>query len=133
MPDAQVRLAAQVRHDLLAERPEEAGVAVHRGHADGQPLDEPGQHRGLVQDPVLQGGDRGEPLVAHQVTYPAAQGAAGVFAEVEPVDVGDRLQQQAELDLFRGVGGGPRPGFRVRGHWRGRRHRSSDRATPGAG
>ena len=54
-PHLERRIGSKVRHDLLADRAEVAGITEHLADLHGQVVEQAGEHGGIVQHSVLQG------------------------------------------------------------------------------
>ncbi len=98
MPDADERIGAQQRHDLLAEGDVEGRVAEHGRRVDGEVEQQPLHARGVMQHFFDQAGDGAQSLGVDALPDAAAQRGHRVVAEVEAVVVVDPLREQPDLD-----------------------------------
>ena len=99
-PEPGEGIAPERRDDLLAEGDVEGWIAEHRGHVDREVEQEPFHHGGVVQDQILERGDRLHLLPVHPTAQPPLQRRRRVLAEVEAVAAVDRFQEELELELL---------------------------------
>ena len=100
VPDADERIGPQQREHVLAQRPVKARVAEHLGDVDRQVAQQAVHARRVVQDALLQAGDRLQPLAVDAMPHAPAQRRERVAAEVVAVGALDGLQQQLDLQAL---------------------------------
>ena len=140
-PDLQRGIGAQVRHDLLAQRPVIVGIAEHLAHLDGEEADQLRQHRRIVQHAILERRQGGAAELFLGVAQAAADRVGGVAAEVVVIAAVQRLEQKRHLDVVGRLHGGTpsaasrrapaRAACRRPGAWRDSRWRPPPGILPG--
>ena len=87
--------------DHLAAEGEEGGrIAEHVGRADAERTEEALEGHRILDEAILQLGERRQALVAYRALHPPPQGAAGVLTEVVAIAKEDRVEERAELAVF---------------------------------
>ena len=100
-PDLERRIGAQVRHHLLADRPEIGRVAEHLADLHGQVAQQRGEHARdrAAGFPAARRSVAKPQLLARLLQAPLDRGH-GVVAEIVVVSPIQRFQQQLDFDVF---------------------------------
>src|SRR5690606_24309122 len=100
MPNANIRISSQQGDNLLPKYPEQIRVAKHFRHRNRQVVYKTLKTLPVMENFLLQSGNRLQLLGMHMMPDPSAQRGSGIISKIITIQTMDSLQQQLNLDIL---------------------------------